>query len=145
MAFQPTKTYNYDIQIWAMKSRYPQFKVIKKSKSEFEFIGDLHVKPELPVYTVSITYRVNSAPQVRIISPALVPEPPHFYSKSKTLCLYHPDNFNWTKDKLIANQIVSWTAGWIYFYEVWLQTGIWYGPEAHHVTQKIENDKESSI
>jgi hypothetical protein len=140
MAFHKTKTYNYDIQIWAMRSKYPQFKVKKKSKSEFEFIGDLQVKPEFPLYTVSITYRGSSTPLVKILSPELVSNPPHFYKQSQTLCLYHPDNYKWTKEKLVATDIVSWTAAWIYFYEVWLEKGIWYAPEATHTKTQKENE-----
>ena len=119
-----------------MRSKYPQFKVKKKSKSEFEFIGSLQVKPEFPVYTVSITYRGSSSPLVKVLSPELVSNPPHFYKQTQTLCLYHPDNFKWTKEKLVATDIVSWTAAWIYFYEVWLEKEIWYAPEAPHTTQK---------
>jgi len=59
-----------------------------------------------------------------------VADPPHFYKESQTLCLYHPKNYHWTKEKLIAKDIVPWTAAWIYFYEIWLQKGVWYGPEA---------------
>lgn len=121
-----------------MRSRYPNFRAKRKSESEIEFIGNLQAKPELPVYTVSITYRGSSSPIVKIVSPELVSDPPHFYKGSKSLCLYHPENFKWAKEKLIANEIVAWTAAWIYFYEVWLQTGIWYGPEASHNTAKTE-------
>ncbi len=120
------------MQIWAMRSRYPQFNAKRKSEFEIEFTGDLQVKPELPVYTVSITYRGSNSPWVKVLSPALVAKPPHFYQNTGTLCLYHPDNYNWTREKLIAQNIVSWTAAWIYFYEVWLQKGKWFGPEAHH-------------
>ena len=41
-------------------------------------------------------------------------------------------NYNWNVDKLIAKDIVPWTAAWIYFYEYWLRTGEWVGPEAPH-------------
>src|SRR5690554_4516026 len=98
-----------------MRSHYPQFKVKKKSSCEFEFIGDLQVKPELPVYTVSITYRGSLNPLVKVLSPKLVDDPPHYYKQSKTLCLYHPNNYKWKKNKLVATDIVSWTAAWIYF------------------------------
>ena len=85
-----------------MRSKYSQFKVKKKSKSEFEFIGDLQVKPEFPLYTVSITYRGSLTPLVKVLSPELVSNPPHFYKQSQTLCLYHPDNYKWIKEKLVA-------------------------------------------
>lgn len=126
------KYYNSDIQIGAMKSRYPQFKVKKRGQYDIEFIGDLIVKPVFPIYTVSITYRGDLRPLVKIMKPELVTEPPHFYKASQSLCLYHPKNYHWTKEKLIAKEIVSWTVAWIYFYEVWLQKGVWYGPEAEH-------------
>jgi hypothetical protein len=126
------KYYNSDIQIGAMKSRYPQFKIKKRGQYDIEFIGDLIVKPVFPTYTVSVTYRGNLRPLVKVIKPELVADPPHFYKESQSLCLYHPKNFHWTKEKLIAKDIVSWTAAWIYFYEVWLQKGVWYGPEAEH-------------
>jgi len=32
----------------------------------------------------------------------------------------------------VAGDIMGWTAGWIYFYEYWLQTGEWIGPEVPH-------------
>ena len=113
-----------------MRSRYPQFKAKRKSDAEIEFIGVLQPLPELPVYTVSITYRGNIDPKVKIISPSLVEKPPHFYHNTGTLCLYSSENFKWSREKLVADNIVAWTAAWIYFYEVWLQTGKWYGPEA---------------
>jgi hypothetical protein len=130
--FNSSQYYNSDIQIWAMKSRFPQFKAKKREMFDIEFIGDLVVKPTFPIYTVSITYRGNLRPLVKIIKPELVEKPPHFYRQSKSLCLYHPKNYKWGKEKLIATDIISWTAAWIYFYEVWLQEDIWYGPEVEH-------------
>ncbi len=123
-----------------MKSRYPQFKAKKRGQYDIEFIGELTVKPVFLVYTVSITYRGDLRPLVKVISPNLVEDPPHFYKESQSLCLYHPKNYNWAKEKLIAKDIVSWTAAWIYFYEVWLQKGVWYGPEAEHINALDKTD-----
>jgi hypothetical protein len=134
--YQKSKYYNPDIQVLAMKSNYPQFTVKRIGKGEFEFVGELTVKPELPTYTVSITYRGNLRPIVQILNPPLVENAPHVYPTKKDLCLYHPDNYHWTGEKLIARNLVPWTAAWIYFYEVWLQKGIWYGPEAIHNVPK---------
>jgi hypothetical protein len=130
--------YNTDIQIGAMKRFYPQFKVIKRGHFDIEFVGTLSVKPVFPVYTVSINYRGNLRPLVRILKPALVEDPPHFHKENISLCLYHSRYYHWTKEKLIAKDIVSWTAAWIYFYEKWLQTGKWYGPEVPHVEDLIK-------
>lgn len=138
--YHKQKYYNPEIQIGAMRKYYPQFKVIKRSNTDIEFIGKLIVKPELPVYKISINYRGNLKPLVKVLEPELVADPPHIYKQSRVLCLYHPDNYKWTRDKLVANEIVSWTSAWIYFYEVWLQTNKWYGPEAHHDLNTIKNN-----
>lgn len=122
------------IQTGAMKSKFPQFKSKIKDDSIL-FVGDLLIKPEHPIYTVSVEYKGNSRPTVRIISPALVEDPPHTFS-DKSLCLYHSKNFNWNRNKLIAKEIMQWTIAWIYFYEYWLQTGKWVGPEVSHNTEK---------
>jgi hypothetical protein len=132
VTFLRNKYYNPDIQIAAMKSRYPQFKAKKWGQNNIEFIGELIVKPVFPVHTVSITYNGNLRPLVKVIKPELVENPPHFYKESQSLCLYHPKNYHWTKEKLIAKDIVAWTAAWLYFYEVWLQKDVWLGPEADH-------------
>lgn len=119
-----------------MKQKYPQFKC-RIDGDKITFTGDLHVKSEFPVYTVSIEYRGNLSPIVKVINPPLVDKPPHVYAEKK-LCLYHPDNFKWKKEKLIAKEIIEWTATWIYFYEVWIEKGKWFGPEAPHNIEKIE-------
>lgn len=130
------RKYNPQIQIFAMKQKYPQFRS-KIKENSIIFIGEIQVKPEFPYYKVSIEYRNSLAPRVQILHPLLVDNPPHVYSEKK-LCLYHPDNFTWKKENLIANEIIEWTAAWIYFYEVWLETGNWYGPEAPHNIEKQE-------
>lgn len=127
-----------DVQIRAMKQRYPQFKH-KKEGNTIVFEGNLQVKPEFPVYTISILYRGSLPPIVKVVNPQLVENPPHVYrSAENKLCLYHPSNFNWTKEKLVAKEIIEWSAGWLYFYEVWLETGVWYGPEAHEDFEKLD-------
>lgn len=134
--FQKNKAYDSSIQVWAMRSKYPQFKVRFRDPNDIEFIGELKVAEWIPEYTISISYRGALAPRVMIIKPELVEKPPHVYPDTRTLCLYHPDLYKWKRDRLIAQDIVSWSAAWIYFYEVWLQTGVWYGPEAPHDIDK---------
>lgn len=136
MAIYRNKSTKVDLQVGAMKAVYPQFRVTKKTSTEVLFVGELQPKPEYRKYKVSILYRGNSNPQIRVIEPKLVDNPPHFYKGSGTLCLYHPKDFKWRKELLIAKYIVPITAAWLYFYEVWLETDIWYGPEAKHTTPK---------
>jgi hypothetical protein len=132
--YQKTKPYNTGIQIQAMRARYPQFNAKKHVNGDIVFIGKLQVKPELPVYTVKVLYRGNSRPQVFILDPLPVEGAPHIFPGSGSLCLYHSNNYQWTESKLIAHDIMGWTAGWIYFYEYWLQNNhVWIGPEVPHV------------
>jgi len=120
------------IQIGAMKSRFPHFAAKKRPGGVVEFIGTLQVKPTFPLYTISVKYCGNERPLVRVLEPALVPNPPHYFKESNSLCLYKRENYKWTSDKLIARDIVPWAAAWIYFYETWLQKNKWFGPEAGH-------------
>lgn len=132
-AYQKTKAYNPSIQIQAMRARYPQFIAKKNKDGDIIFTGKLQVKPELPVYTVQIVYRGASRPRIFILDPLPVEGAPHIFPNIGSLCLYHNDNYKWNESKLIAHDIMGWTAGWIYFYEYWLQNGqVWIGPEVPH-------------
>lgn len=131
---------NFDKQIGAMKSRFPQFQAVQKNGKLF-FVGVLQVRKNLPEYKVKIEYRGSLHPCVSVVSPKLVDNPPHIYPKSRHLCLFRPDLYKWSADKLVAKDIVPWTAAWIYFYEYWLRTGVWMGPEAPHIMDKEEDTK----
>jgi len=36
----------------------------------------------------------------------------------------------------LAKTIVPWTAEWLFLYELWLETGMWWGLEASHNNSK---------
>ncbi len=122
-----------------MKSRFPQFRVKQKGNLDILFTGELKVKDAYPSYTISVHYRGDTYPSVKITKPSLVDDPPHFYKMLGEPCLYKPKNYHWDKRKLVATDIVPWTAGWIYFYETWLRTDKWLGPEAEHDEPQKEN------
>lgn len=124
------------IQIQSMKCHYPKFSHKELKGGNVLFTGDLIIKPELPIYTITVEYRKSLTPLVKVISPVLVDNPPHFYKKDQALCLYHPKQFHWNSNYLISKYIITWAAVWIYFYEVWLQEKKWYGPEAPHDLNK---------
>lgn len=132
---------NVYVQIGAMKSKYPQFNTKNLTNETVKFIGEIMVKPELPIYTVCIEYRGKLSPKVSVLNPKLVDKPPHYYKNTECLCLYHPDNFKWNSEKILAKEILSWTIAWLFFYEAWLQTGVWLGPESHHSLETIKEDK----
>lgn len=129
------------LQREAMKSRFPNFK-FQKDGETLVFTGDLLIKPELPIYNVTIKSLKGYTPKVYVNSPQLVADAPHTYSDGH-LCLYYPGNFHWRQGMLIAGKIMQWTISWIYLYEAWLETGTWFGPEVPHGDSPKEEESDN--
>ena len=127
-------------QVGAMKAMFPQFRSVVQG-NRVEFKGKLRAKPEFPEYSLRIVYDGGCKPKVYVEKPKLLPNTPHVYPGGY-LCLYHSKYFKWTADKLIAMEIMQWTMAWLYFYECWKDTGVWYGPEVAHGEPK--EDAKSS-
>jgi len=102
--------------------------------------GSLQPSAESPKYVVRISYTVGEVPCVEVISPKIRDAAPHRFAGG-ALCLYFPDDCDWTSQKFIALTIIPWTASWLYFYEHWLKTGRWLGPEAPHGSRKVATQK----
>lgn len=83
-----------------------------------------------PRYLVKVVYKLKDIPRVWVVSPTLHRKAVHLYA-DKHLCLYWPKEWNWRSDQLIANTIIPWTGSWLFFYELWLDTGKWLGPSSH--------------
>ena len=124
------------IQIAAMANRFPTLRLV--SRTPARWIGDV-----IPIdgrrsfrLEVSSVGGGRNVPCVRVLAPRLVNvpgrrQPPHTFGDG-TLCLYHTDDFRWDGTQLIAATIVPWACEWCYFYEVWLATGEWLGPQYPH-------------
>ncbi len=82
-------------------------------------------------YEVAVSYRLGLIPEVRVQKPKLPPKAPHTYTDG-TLCLYYPSDWQWHGQRIIAHTIIPWTADWLFYYELWLDTGEWHGPEVSH-------------
>lgn len=125
-------------QIAEMQRRFPSFKY-RRNRGIPTWYGELQPIVNSPVYTVKIIYaftgRYSPSPRVWIVSPEIHPNAPHRYA-DKSLCLYFPPERSWTSTKFIALTIVPWAAAWLAFYEIWLDTDHWYGPEAPHTGVK---------
>jgi hypothetical protein len=126
------------LQIAKMKQDFPNFTYSRK-KNVPTWYGPLQPTEDSPVYTAKIAYRFanrkSRPPKVWIVFPELHPDVLHRYP-DKSLCLYYPHERSWTPYKFISETIVPWTALWLAFYEVWLDTDYWYGPEAPHKGKK---------
>lgn len=125
--------YSGDRQIAAMRHFFPKC-AYKKNGEQIVFYVRLKVHEKIPEYKVKIIYQGNIPPKVYVVYPEIIENAKHTYS-DKSLCLYHYSNFKWTSSKLVANEIMRWTAAWIYFYEYWLQTGKWIAKEVPHTNK----------
>jgi len=56
----------------------------------------------------------------------------HVY-KNGVLCLYYPPDDGLKNTDLISKKIIPWVAEWLLYYEIFLLTGKWKGPEAPHL------------
>ena len=123
------------IQQACIRERFPQFHY---SRAQSTWTGKLRPTAKSREYLVEITYTLYSIPQVFILRPKLHPNAPHIYKKSGALCLYYPEDGSWNNRKLLGNTIFLWTAEWLYYYELWLATGEWFGPEVPHTGKNSE-------
>lgn len=108
---------------------------IKLNRNLTLFIDNENIESDVDFSRYEIEIHLNKKlpyPQVFITEPKLLKNPPHIFTNEGSLCLIHPENFDWNNEKSAIDTIFGWTLGWIYFYEKWLKTGIWFGPEEQH-------------
>ncbi|MEC0174563.1 hypothetical protein P4H83_06720 [Paenibacillus favisporus] len=112
--------------LWINKC-FPQFIF---HEEEQHWVGKLISSYQKQSYTVKIVYNRGN-PKVFITHPGILRKCPHMYTDN-SLCLYYPPDKSYKVDKIIAKTIIPWTCEWLYYYEVWYETGVWWGPEAPH-------------
>lgn len=125
-------------QVFRMKVAFATFKYGRRhlyQHSTPTWIGTLQPTETSPLYQVRITYSPPKPPKVIIIDPPPRTDAPHRYADG-SLCLYFPKDGSWTPYHFIADTIVPWTALWLYCYQLWCDTGKWFGPEAPHPRRK---------
>lgn len=127
------KKINLSVQLLHLKRLFPQSHVhIQRNCLTWEH----KIVPSRlsQSYTVRLTYKLAKSPRVNILEPELIaPEGkklPHTYP-GKRLCLYYPGIGDWRGDMLLAETIVPWISEWLYFYEIWIVSGEWYGGGIH--------------
>ncbi len=121
------------LQSLHIRQRFPQFKYNGRGV----WVGTLQPTPVSPEYQIKITHKPPKPPVVNVLAPKLAEEAPHLYPDG-SLCLFYPKDFSWTKNSLIAKTIIPWTALWLYFYELWLKTGIWHGHSIEHKPHQLD-------
>lgn len=131
------KSVTLDIQKYNIEQSFPEFKFFKNNKESY-WIGKIQPTESSSIYTIKIIYKYKKSPKVFVKKPTILQNSPHVYSDG-SLCLYYPYDKNYNnKQSIIADTIIPWTAEWLYFYEIWLETGIWWGREAPHKDETID-------
>ena len=127
------KKINLALQALHLKKLFPDSSALVQ-RNGMIWEGDLLPTPLSKLYTVRLNYKLGEPPRVNVLKPELItPEGeklPHTYSK-KQLCLYYPGSDDWRGDMLLSKTIVPWISEWLYFFELWLVTGEWYGGGTH--------------
>jgi hypothetical protein len=127
------RIWTYSEQLAHLKSMY---KDCKSSMDNSGFVWTCSIKPtELSqTYTIKITYHLNQFPKCYVVNPkplALAEGAtrlPHTYnSKRQQLCLFYPSLNEWNSTMSISKTIVHWAVQWLFYYEIWLYTGVWNG------------------
>ena len=129
------------IQIFAMRRAFPAMALV--DRAHLSWRGPVQPADDGVIYTIELhsrSKRAGGVPRVWVLDPPLVDVPgrrlpPHCYP-DRSLCLYHPRENPWGPDQVIAETIMPWACGWLLFYESWLDTGRWLGPEYHHTGDK---------
>ena len=118
-------------QIFPMRRDFPQFRFTWTHCGGLVWRGDFQPTPESLRYPVRIVHNPGAYPMVFVPGYDLDGECGHLYD-DESLCLYWPKEWWWTPGESLPATIVTWTAYWLYFYELWETTGHWLGPSSPH-------------
>lgn len=118
---------NVAAQAFVLRACYPT-STLKLGRGALRWQGELTPSPLSATYKVQLAYRQGEHPEVRVERPRLEGRKgealPHTYEDG-SLCLYRDGE--WSGRMLIAHTIVPWSSEWLYYYELWLPGGDWYG------------------
>ncbi|RNL88537.1 hypothetical protein ED312_08810 [Sinomicrobium pectinilyticum] len=120
-------------QLKKIKTDFPELQIVKNTWNSFQLIIQMQPTSISAKYDIKIVYELNRWVKVFVINMELRLAPnrvklPHVYDTSKQqLCLYSPSKKEWDGFKYIADTIIPWTSDWLYYYELWLPEGKWYG------------------
>ena len=87
------------------------------------------------IYTIKVCCRVNDKiVKIYVVEPQIKKtenlQIPHMYSDD-SLCLYFPKHKEWSKNDNWVDTLIPWASLWLFYYEVWLETGEWLGGGKH--------------
>ncbi len=132
------------LQIAGLKEKYTIVtSSIKGNRRCVEAFIKLRPTPESIEYTLKIRVKVGSTivgifplePKIgRMIDGKKVP---HMYTDG-SLCLFYPKYCEWNYSESWAETLIPWTSLWLFYYELWLQTGEWLGGGIHCGKERLK-------
>ena len=136
------KKISLSLQAFNLKGLFPNSSAsIQRNCLVWE--GNLLPTPLSELYRVRVSYKLGRTPRVNVIKADLIvpygKRLPHTYPGDR-LCLYYPGSRDWRGDMLLTKTIVPWISEWLYYYELWLVTGEWYGGGIHPEGRKRESN-----
>ncbi|WP_299606256.1 hypothetical protein [uncultured Aquimarina sp.] len=120
-------------QLKKIKADFAGAQVVKNTWDNFQVIIKVQPTAISEEYDLSIVYEQNQLVKVFVVNKQLKiatnrKKLPHVYdSKKQQLCLYSPSKKEWDGFKYIVDTIIPWASEWLYYYELWLPEGKWYG------------------
>jgi hypothetical protein len=137
------------VQEGTLKSKYPNSRIIRDKENKIQWEGILKPTPLSGNYKIQIIYQSGKGIDVFVKEPFPLQlaenkkSLPHVYStKEQKLCLYYPKGNEWNKGQLYTETIIPWISEWLFHYEIWLATEIWFGGGIHNETEKKDDNKE---
>lgn len=123
-------------QAVGLRSKFPNG-ITTVLRHEICWDGDLSPDDYGRTYLITMRYRRNDCPQVRVLEPDLRVlaggrRLPHVYNqREQRLCLYVPGCGFWRPDRALCRTILPWTCYWLRLFEMWLATDVWHERGIH--------------
>lgn len=114
------------------------FSIIDKSivRGKLKLILKLKPTDYSIEYKILLTAKQNSEKvKIFVIEPKIVSLKngntiPHVFHDN-SLCLYYPKHNEWNYREPWAETLIPWTSLWLFYYEIWKETGEWIGGGIH--------------
>lgn len=120
-------------QLRKIKTDFPDVQIVKNTWNSFKIIMEIQPTEISEKYRLTFIYEQNRWINVFVIDKKLnIAENrsklPHVYDSIKQqLCLFSPSKKEWNGFNYIVDTIIPWASEWLYYYELWLPEGKWYG------------------
>lgn len=133
-----TATLSLAEQDLCIRRKFPRFTFVRSYlPRQGVWRGKFQPREVSGTYSIEVRYTIGHSPKVFVIHPKIAADAPHRWQDG-SLCLYWPRERAWIRSDVIAETILPWAALWLYYYELWLDTGRWLGPSSHAVPKSTD-------